>query len=246
MILAVLQARMSSTRLPGKVMKPLLGRPMMARQIERILRTSTIDQLVVATSDDPSDDIVATFCRAEGIAYHRGSLHDVLDRYHSAAESFGPADHVVRLTADCPLTDPGVIAEAIALHVASGADYTSNSINRTYPVGLDVEVMTLATLSTSWRDAAISQEREHVTMYIYRNPERFRIVELTQSLDLGLMRWTVDTIDDFQMVEKVYGALYPRNPAFTWPDVLAFLQANPDIAAINGALGPGQRHCPPP
>jgi len=145
-VLAILQARMSSTRLPGKVMRPLLGEPMVWRQWERILRAKLISRLVLATSDDPSDDVLASFAASHGMACHRGSLDDVLARFAGAAEAFGPADHIVRLTADCPLTDPALIDAVIAHQIAGGADYTSNSVERSFADGLDVEVMRWDTL----------------------------------------------------------------------------------------------------
>jgi spore coat polysaccharide biosynthesis protein SpsF len=220
-IVAILQARMSSTRLPGKAMRPLLGEPMVGRQIERLLRCREIDRLVVATSDDASDDPLAAYCETTGAAMFRGALADVLDRFYRAAVAQGPADHVVRLTADCPLADPAVIDDCIRLHVQSGADYTSNTQDRSYPDGLDVEVMTFAALEAMHAEAADPYEREHVTPFLYRHPERFRIAQLTQADKLDGLAWTVDVADDLAFVEKVYEALYPARPDFGQADVLA-------------------------
>lgn len=233
MILAILQARMSSTRLPGKVLKPILGRPMLALQLERLARASRIDRLVIATSTEASDDPIADFCTAEGHLCHRGSLTDVLGRFWSAYVAHGPADHVVRLTADCPLADPAIVDACIALHLESGADYTSNGLVRTYPDGLDVEVMTADMLRRANAEAPPGPSREHVTMHIYQNPDRFRIVHLTQPRDLGELRWTVDTPADLAMVTAVFAALLPTKPEFLQDDVLALLAARPDIAALN-------------
>lgn len=221
MIVAILQARMSSTRLPGKAMRPLLGEPMVGRQIERLLRCRAVDKLVVATSDDPSDDPLAAYCETTGAVVFRGSLPDVLDRFHRAAVAHGPADHVVRLTADCPLADPAVIDDCVRLHVKSGADYTSNTQDRSYPDGLDVEVMTFAALDAMHAEAADPYEREHVTPFIYRRPERFRIAQLVQAEKLDGLAWTVDVADDLAFVEKVYEALYPTKPDFGQADILA-------------------------
>ena len=186
MILAILQARMSSTRLPGKVLRPLAGRPMMVRQLDRLKRSQRIDRLVVATSTEPIDDAIADFCTREAILCHRGPLTDVLARFAGAAEAFGPADHIVRLTADCPLTDWEIIDACINLHLETGSDYTSNGVERTFPDGLDVEVMTAAAaLKRTQAQAAAGPEREHVTMYIYRNPSQFRLTHLKQSFDLS-------------------------------------------------------------
>lgn len=221
MILAVLQARMSSTRLPGKVMKPLAGAPMILRQLERVRRASMLDRLVVATSTDPSDDGLAARLEAEGVAVHRGDLHDVLGRFAGAVDAAGAADHVVRLTADCPLADPGVIDACVRLHVEGGFDYTANDHPSTFPRGLDVEVMTAKSLFDAAREASDPAEREHVTMFLYRRPERFRIGRLVGDRDLSRLRWTVDTSDDYAFVARVYERLYAADPAFTTEDILA-------------------------
>lgn len=233
MILAILQARMSSTRLPGKVLRPMVGRPMMGRQIDRIRRSMRVDRLVVATSDQAADDPVAAFCAGEGVGCFRGSLDDVLGRFHGAATAFGPADHVVRLTADCPLIDWTVIDAAIDLHLRTGADCSGNVIERTYPDGLNVEVMTAATLARAEREAADRYEREHVTPYVYRHPELFRLAHLIQSPNLAELRWTVDNAADFAMVEAVFERLLPASSTFVQADVLDLLAREPDIVAIN-------------
>ena len=194
MILAVLQARMNSTRLPGKVMRPLLGEPMILRQLERIRRADRIDRLVVATSDDTSDDPLATALREAGVEVHRGSLDDVLSRFAGAVRAFGPASHVVRLTADCPLTDWRVIDACIDFHLDGNFDYTANDLERTFPHGLDVEVMTSAALGIAAREASVGEEREHVTPFLYRRPERFQVwVRWFRTWNQSAERWTVDT-----------------------------------------------------
>lgn len=236
-VLAILQARMSSTRLPGKVMRPLLGEPMVWRQWERILRAKLIDRLVLATSTDTSDDSLAAFAASRGMACFRGSLTDVLDRFASAARAHGPADHIVRLTADCPLADPAIIDAVIARHMETGADYTSNSVERTFADGLDVEVMRWDTLLRAAAEAPPGPAREHVTMHIYRHPEQFRLAALRQTQDQSHWRWTVDTPEDFAMVTRVYQALYPGSPDFRSADIAGFLKAHPDVAALNKALG---------
>ena len=233
MILAVLQARMSSTRLPGKVLKPILGRPMMGRQIDRVRRSRRIDRLVVATSRQPEDDDIEAFCSAEGIAVHRGELDDVLARFHGAVEAFGPPEHVVRLTADCPLSDWTVIDAAVDLHLRERADISGNGIERSYPDGLDVEVMSAAALRRAHREARAPDEREHVTPYLYRHPKLFRPAHLVQSPDLAALRWTVDTAEDLLMVEAVFAAFLPAREDFVQADILELLRARPDIARIN-------------
>ena len=236
MILAIVQARMSSSRLPGKVMKPILGRPMVARQIDRLARCHRIDRLVLATSSEPSDDPLAELCQAEGWLCYRGSLNDVLGRFDGAAVAHGPAGHVVRLTADCPLIDPATVDATIERHIKTGADYTSNGLpgQRTFPNGLDVEVMTAAALARTAREATTKSNREHVTQYIYENPQLFKIEGVTQARHLGNLRWTVDTPADLEFATMVYSELLPVNPAFGQDDILALLERRPDLAKING------------
>jgi spore coat polysaccharide biosynthesis protein SpsF len=233
MILAVLQARMSSTRLPGKVLRPILGRPMLSWQIERIKRSTAIDRLVVATSDEVSDDAIEAFCDTNAVLCYRGALHDVLARFVGAVEAFGPAEHVVRLTADCPLIDWTIIDAAVDLQKSEGSDLAGNGIIRTFPDGLDVEVIASSALYRAHREATAAEFREHVTQYIYRNPEKFRLAHLTQTPDLGALRWTVDTAADFEMVTRVFAGLADLNNRFLQPDVLQFLQEHPEIEAIN-------------
>ena len=206
---------------------------MMGRQIERIHRARLIDRLVVATSADEPDDPIAKFCATDGVPCFRGSLHDVLSRFQGAARSFGPANHIVRLTADCPLIDWNVIDGAIQLHLDRQADYTGNVIERTYPDGLDVEVMTAGALERAAREASDTYEREHVTPYLYRHPELFTAAHLRQKDDLSKLRWTVDDSADFAMVSAVYRALYRLNPEFVQADILKLLTARPDISSIN-------------
>lgn len=232
MNLAILQARMTSTRLPGKVMAPVLGQPMIARQLERLARSARLDHVAVATSADPSDDVLATFCEGLGYPVFRGSLDDVLDRFHGAMERFPQADVIVRLTADCPLADPGVIDAVIDRLHAAGADYASNTpAVRTYPHGLDTEVMRRETLMAAWRDARDPYEREHVTAHIYRRPEVFRIAYLSRSPSLAHLRWTVDLPEDLAFVRDVYARLYPINPAFGTDDIVALAWNSSGAAA---------------
>jgi spore coat polysaccharide biosynthesis protein SpsF len=233
-VLAILQARMSSSRLPGKVMADLLGEPMLARQIERLRRCRTIDRLVLATSTDADDDALADLAARIGIECFRGSLDDVLDRFHAAMAGRG-ADQIVRLTGDCPLIDPELIDRLVELHVAGGYDHSCNTLTPRWPDGLDAEVMRTEVLETAWHEATLPSEREHVTRFIYTRPERFRLGSLVGDADLSDHRWTVDTPEDLAMVRAVYAALYPVNPVFGTEDILAFLAAHPEIAALNCA-----------
>lgn len=236
-VLAILQARMSSSRLPGKVLKPIMGRPMLGRHIDRLKRCSTIDRLVVATSADEGDDAIAAFCAAEGVGCHRGPLQDVLARYESAARANDPVDHVVRLTGDCPLADPAIIDRVVRMHLAGNYDYTSNTLELKFPDGLDAEIMTREALNQAASEAREPYYREHVTPFINRRPDRFRLGSVVNGANLGHMRWTVDTEADFRLVETVYRALLPQNEAFAYDDILHFLVANPDVAAINTSSG---------
>jgi spore coat polysaccharide biosynthesis protein SpsF len=233
--LAILQARMSSTRLPGKVLADLAGAPMILRQIQRLKRAKRLKRIMVATSDQTSDDPLAVCLVATGIPVYRGSLDDVLARFIGAIDSHGPVRTVVRLTADCPLADPEVIDETIALHKQSGADYTSNTpARRSYPKGLDVEVFETVALKIAASETIDPYDHEHVTPFLYRHPERFRIAGLEQAVDEGDVRWTVDRPDDLEFVRAVYDDLHAANPAFTSDDVRAFVRGRPDLANLGG------------
>jgi spore coat polysaccharide biosynthesis protein SpsF len=231
-VLAILQARMSSTRLPEKVLADVVGAPMLARQIERIQRARRIDALCVATSTDASDDPIETLCVARGVRVSRGSLTDVLDRYYQAARQIEPR-HVVRVTGDCPLIDPAVIDEVISTHVAGNFDYTSNTIVPTYPDGLDVEVFRFEALRRAWSEAKLASQREHVTPFIKLQPALFRLGEVRNVEDLSALRWTVDYAGDLAMVRHVYAQLYPARSDFSMQDILALLHRRPDIAALS-------------
>jgi spore coat polysaccharide biosynthesis protein SpsF len=235
MILAILQARVSSTRLPGKVLKDLVGAPMIVRQIERVRRARRIDRIVVATSVEPGDDALAAAVGAVDVPVFRGPLDDVLARFVGALEVYGPADHVVRLTGDCPLADPTVIDATIEHVVVAGADYGSNTPpRRTFPKGLDIEVMTADALRAAAARAETPEEHEHVTWALHRRGDLYRQAFFSQAADEGDVRWTVDTPDDFAFVEAVYEGLYPASPAFTSEDVRTFVRGRPDLSRLGG------------
>lgn len=231
-VLTILQARTTSTRLPGKVLKKILGKPMLELQLERMRRAGRSDGLIVATSDRPSDDEIARLCSSLGIGCFRGNLEDVLDRYYQAAAQYR-ARHIVRMTADCPVSEPQVMDAAIALHLGQKNDYTCASTESGWPDGLDVEIMRREILETAWREARMPEEREHVTPFIIRHPERFRLGYLTAPEDYSRQRWTVDTPGDFSFITRVYETLYPGNPRFDMKDILQLLSQNPELAAIN-------------
>lgn len=232
MIVAILQARLSSSRLPGKVLKPIMGQPMLWHQLERIKRSTQIDKIIVATSDQPEDTAIEEMCQASNIDCYRGSLNDVLDRYYRVAKKY-KADTVIRLTGDCPLADPKVIDVGIKFFRNADFDYASNCIERSYPIGLDMEVFKFGCLEEAWNEAKLPSQREHVTLFIQDNPERYKLGFFKNDRDLSHHRWTVDEPADFEFVKQVYEALYQDKPDFTTADILNLLEAKPELCQIN-------------
>lgn len=226
--LAIVQARMSSSRLPGKVLADLAGQPMILRQLERVQRSAMIDQLVVATSDDASDDELTAVLEGVGYTVIRGSRDDVLSRFILALDAC-PSERIVRITADCPLISPRVIDEVITAALALDADYLSNTMTPTYPDGLDVEVVRSSVLREVDSISTDPHEREHVTLGVYRRQESFGIRNFADETDRSDLRWTVDTADDLAFVRAVYRELIPSNPAFEYEDVLELLERNPEL-----------------
>lgn len=236
MKIGVLQARMSSSRLPGKVLEPVVGSPMISRIIDRIGRARSLDALVLVTSTDPSDDALAEVAAAEKIEVRRGPLDDVLARFEMVREEFDPTV-MVRLTGDNALTDPDVIDQVVSIHVAGGYDYTSNTIVRTFPHGLDVECVAPGAFVRMQQYELSASEREHVTMGLYSRPEHFRIGSVTQEPNLSHLRWTVDYPEDLSFVREVYSALFATNPTFGMSDVLELLGRKPGINRTTADLG---------
>ena len=231
--LAVVQARMTSTRFPGKVLAPLVGEPMILRQLERVTRSTLLDGLIVATSTDPSDDPLVEVLHSAGYSVFRGSLDDVLARFIGAIDTFESSTSrtvadVVRLTADCPLTSPMVIDEVISAFRNSEADYLSNTMTPTYPDGLDAEVVKVTVLREVASVAIDPPEREHVTLGVYRRNDDYSIGNFSDSQDHSELRWTVDTPEDLSFVSQVFEELYPQNPNFEYEDVLAYLRKYPE------------------
>jgi spore coat polysaccharide biosynthesis protein SpsF len=229
---AIIQARMGSTRLPGKVLRNIAGRPMLMRVIDRVRGARRINEIVLATSALRGDDAIEAFCREQRVLCHRGSESDVLDRYYRAAESV-QADTVVRITADCPLIEPSIIDAMLEVFVNTGKyDCVSNTIApRTFPRGLDAEVFSISALKKAWDNDKNPVWREHVTPYIYHHTEIFRIFVHTDTIDRSTMRWTVDTPEDLEFVHRVYEAM--GNKWFCWTDVLTLLQKHPELIALN-------------
>lgn len=227
--IGILQARMTSTRLPGKVLAPVLGVPMIGRQLERLERARSLDGIVVASSVDPSDDQLAAYLASQDIAAVRGSLDDVLGRFISAMDEYRP-DVVVRLTADCPLVSPAILDAVVGEFATGDSDYVSNTMVPTFPDGLDVEVVSADALRWVAAHSNDVHEREHVTLGVYRRPDRFSIRNVAGEEDLSNLRWTVDNADDLAFVRTVYERLYSENPTFEWGDVLALVRSNPDLS----------------
>lgn len=235
MILAILQARTSSTRLPNKVLKPILGKEMILHQINRIKRSKLIDKIVVATSDTPEDKAIISLCENNNIDVFTGSLHNVLDRFYQCAKLYKPK-HIVRLTADCPVIDWEIIDKLINHHLQNNLDYTNNVVIPTYPDGLDASIMTEKTLKTVWMHAKTKAQKEHVTLYINDNKQDFKIGEVFNDIDLSHLRWTVDEPEDFELINKIYKDLYPNNPNFLTNDILNLLKEKPNLIKINNML----------
>lgn len=232
MILAIIQARVLSTRLPGKVLKRILGKPMLKLQLERVLLATRIDKLIVATSVDPSDEKIKVLCEEMGIPCYRGDLDDVLDRFYQAAKTYD-AQHVVRLTGDCPLIDPRVVDQVVEYYLAGGYDYASNTVTPTFPDGLDVEIFRFLALQKAWESALLPSEREHVTPFIRNHTDIFKIGAFRQDLDMSHLRWTVDEPEDFELVSLIYEKLYPSKPGFFTSDILDLLNTEPELIQIN-------------
>ena len=258
-ILAIIQARMSSTRFPGKVLADIGGQPMLARVVERARRAKLVDQVVVATTCDYTDDILADFCTARKYPSFRGSQFDVLDRFYQTAKVYG-GEVIVRLTADCPLIDPDLIDETIHAFfwdnaagsrpsVVNGTspiienfslenafDFAANRLpppwKRTYPIGLDVEVCSFAGLERAWKEAEQPYQREHVMPYFYETPGRFKTYILEHVPDYGSLRWTVDTEEDLKLVREIYRRFDNRDD-FSWREVLMLFEKEPRLAQIN-------------
>lgn len=235
-VVAVVQGRMSSSRLPGKILKDIAGKPMLAWVVDRARLAQSVDEVIFATTTDPSDDPVAEVCAARGIRCFRGDLYDVLDRFYQAARQAG-AGIVVRLTADCPLVDPGLIDATVA--ALEGHDFAANRLpppwHRTYPIGLDVEACTFAALERAWREAGQPYQREHVMPYLYDSEGRFRVRVIDHEQDYGDLRWTVDTPADLELVRAIVSRFGGRQD-FSWLEVLDLFQREPELARINAGV----------
>lgn len=224
---------MGSSRLPGKVLRSFAGKSALAHCVERTRAAARIDEVIVATTTGAADDAIVAACAAAGWRCSRGAEDDVLDRYYQAATAAG-ATTVVRITSDCPLIDPAVIDALVARVAATGADYGSTSWPRpTFPLGISVEAMPMAALATAWREDTRPDWREHVTPFLYRHPERFRLVGLAAGDEYAHHRWTLDTPEDAIVIGHLIDAV---PPGAGWREVLAVAEAHPEWQAINGAV----------
>jgi spore coat polysaccharide biosynthesis protein SpsF len=257
--IAIIQARMGATRLPGKVLHDIAGQPMLVRVVERTRRASLLDGFVVATTTEVQDDALYELCRERGYPYYRGEQQDVLDRYYQAARQTS-ADIIVRITADCPVIDPLLINETVQLvtgHyslVTDHFDFAANRLpppwGRTYPIGLDVEACTFAALERAWQEATEPHQREHVMPYLYEgvnlkpatcnlqlgtSPRGFRVALLNHDPDYGALRWTVDTPEDLELIRQVYTRFGGRDD-FGWREILALFEREPELAKLNALI----------
>lgn len=252
-VVAIIQGRMSSSRLPGKILADIAGQPMLTRVYTRTSRAKTLDEVIFATTTDASDDPVAEYCDFSGIPFTRGSLFDVLDRYYQTA-SQAKADVVVRITADCPVIDSELIDNVVNSLLEDEYDFVCNRLpppwDRTYPIGLDVEACTFKVLKKAWKDAKEPQHREHAMPYFYEevklsavsrqlsegiSPRGFKIALLNHTTDFGDYRWTVDTPEDLEFMRQVYNR-FDGNDDFTWKEVLDLVHDEPDLAKINAGV----------
>lgn len=233
---AILQARMGSERLPGKVMKNLAGEPMLARVVARTRRAKSLDRVIVATTTDAADDAVVELCVQRGWPVYRGSPGDLLDRYYQAAKLHN-AGTIVRITCDCPLVDPELIDRVVGFfRQGKSADYASSTLPpRSFPRGLEIEVFSFAALERAWKEDLNPAWREHVTPYLYRHPELFKLKGLVDDQDRSTLRLTVDTPEDFELLRRIYESF--GHDRFSWRAALTLLDAHPDWLALNRRVG---------
>jgi spore coat polysaccharide biosynthesis protein SpsF len=240
-ILAIIQARMGSTRLPGKMLLPIVdNKGALELMLERVRRSKQLQKIVVATTSSPSDDRLVDLCKRLGCEYFRGDENDVLERYYQAALAFGPTEAIVRLTGDCPLHDADVIDLVVGEYLKGGYDYVSNTQKYTFPDGLDVEVFSFLVLERVRQEARLKSEREHVTSYIWKHPDMFKIVNVEYEKNLFGKRWTLDEKEDYEFIKHIYKNLYKKKPAFGMKEVLEFLAKHPELEEINKHISRNQ------
>jgi spore coat polysaccharide biosynthesis protein SpsF len=234
-VIVIIQARMGSLRLPGKVMEDISGRPLLARVLDRAKLIRGVDRVIVATTNEDRDQVLLELARRCGVEGFAGSRDDVLDRFYQAARAWC-GRVVVRLTADCPLLDPEISSLVIEEFLRGGFDYVSNVHPPTFPDGLDTEVFSFQALERAWKEAALPSEREHVTPFLWKFPERFRLGTVQHRRDLSSYRWTVDRVEDLTFVRAVYDRLGHAGPAFGMSQILALLSNQPQLEALNRGI----------
>ena len=233
-VVAIIQARMGSTRLPGKVLMDLGGVTLLGRVVRRLQHAAAINECVVATTTALADEAIVDECRRLKVPTFRGSEHDVLDRYLQAARRFG-SDVVVRITSDCPLIDPEVVDDVVRALLEQRADFACNVLTRRYPRGLDAEAFTIEALEKAWRSSDQPHQREHVTPLFYEKPEMFHLASVHEKHDLSRYRWTLDTPDDLRLIREIYSHFDNRDH-FGWREVLALMERLPELPAINAHI----------
>lgn len=236
-IVATIEARMGSSRLPGKVLKEIQGKAMLEMMIERARRAETLDGIVVATTTSPADDAIVEVAQRAGVGCYRGSELNVMSRVLEAALAYG-ADLIVELTGDSPLIDPAIIDETVNAFLAGDYDYVANVLERTYPIGMDVQVFSTAILADAASRTDDPIDHEHVSLYIYRHPEFYKVHNLVAAKKLTRpdLRLTLDTPQDLALIRNLFDSLYPDNPTFSLADIIAYLDANPVVAALNAGV----------
>ncbi len=232
MVTAIIQARVGSTRFPRKVFAPLVGRPLIWHVVDRVRACRSVQHVVLATTVNPADDILAQWAVEHRVNLYRGSENDVLGRFHGAAAACD-AQIIARITADDPFKDPTIIDRVADLLQGKGLDFACNNNPPSYPEGLDTEIFTRSSLDRAHMESTEPFEREHVTQYFYRHPGLFSQANLANAADLSFLRWTIDTPTDYAMAERVYKELYQKDRVFLMEDILALLRKKPEIAAIN-------------
>jgi spore coat polysaccharide biosynthesis protein SpsF (cytidylyltransferase family) len=232
MVEVLIQARMSSTRLPGKVLLPLGGSTVLENVFERSQKAKLVNEVVLVTSNDKSDDPIEKLCEAKGFKCYRGSLNDVLDRYYQAAKLFN-ASTVVRITGDCPLIDPHIIDRVIRKFNSGKYDYVSTGREvTTFPDGLDTEVFSFASLERAWKEAKLPSEREHVTPYIWKNIQEFRVCHIKNKVDLSSYRLTLDEPNDYALLKEIFDNVSPLKTS----KVLEYIDSHPKVRSINADI----------
>ena len=234
-VVTVIQARLGSSRFPGKVMMDLVGKPLLIRMVERVQQANESGTIVVATTLEAEDGAIEQLCKQNDIHCYRGSKDDLLDRHYQVGRLF-EADAVVKIPSDCPLIDPLIIDRVIQYFLANSFDYVSNLHPATYPDGYDVEIMTMDSLETAWKQATRQLEREHTTTYIWENPTQFSIANVAweSGLDYSMShRYTIDYLEDYLFIKAVYEYLHPQNPFFSLQDILDLTEKHPEIFALN-------------